>query len=150
MHAPAAAAAARAAGGQPSTIHFATGNKKKLEEVVAILAAGQALPFSVAPAALELPELQGEPEEIAAEKCRLAAKELGGPGGLAPLALPVDACRRGGAGGGGARLRAALEIDQGSTGTTRSPPITLSMLASPSWLSLLSACSDGGGHMPVL
>lgn len=61
----------------PSTIHFATGNKKKLEEVVAILAAGQQLPFSVEPAKLDLPELQGEPEEISKEKCRIAAKQLG-------------------------------------------------------------------------
>ncbi|EFN51819.1 hypothetical protein CHLNCDRAFT_27549, partial [Chlorella variabilis] len=52
------------------------GNKKKLEEVVAILEAGRKLPFSVQPAAMELPELQGEPEEIAAEKCRLAADKL--------------------------------------------------------------------------
>ena len=92
MHAPAAAAAALAAGARPATIHFATGNKKKLEEVVAILAAGQALPFAVAPAALDLPELQGEPEEIAAEKCRLAAAQLGGAGarpGRAATALPA-------------------------------------------------------------
>lgn len=35
-----------------------TGNKKKLEEVVAILEAGHPLPFAVQPAALDLPELQ--------------------------------------------------------------------------------------------
>ncbi len=34
------------------------GNKKKLEEVVAILEAGHALPFAVQPAAVDLPELQ--------------------------------------------------------------------------------------------
>lgn len=100
------------------------GNKKKLEEVVAILEAGHPLPFAVQPAALELPELQvgvgmhsasaqfesqctccsagqlnlpmqlarpsfqarvqmllqGEPEEIAAQKCRLAARQLGAAG----------------------------------------------------------------------
>ncbi|WIA19441.1 hypothetical protein OEZ86_005779 [Tetradesmus obliquus] len=61
----------------PSTIYFATGNKKKLEEVVAILAAGHELPFKVEPAKLDLPELQGEPEEISIEKCRIAAKQLG-------------------------------------------------------------------------
>ncbi|KAF6254995.1 inosine triphosphate pyrophosphatase-like protein [Scenedesmus sp. NREL 46B-D3] len=61
----------------PSTIYFATGNKKKLEEVVAILAAGHELPFKVEPAKLDLPELQGEPEEISVEKCRIAAKQLG-------------------------------------------------------------------------
>lgn len=42
----------------PSTIHFATGNKKKLEEVVAILQSGQTLPFKVESVKLELPELQ--------------------------------------------------------------------------------------------
>ena len=60
----------------PATSLFCTGNQKKLEEVVAILAAGRELPFAVQPAAVDLPELQGEPEEIAAEKCRLAAERL--------------------------------------------------------------------------
>ncbi|KAL4450725.1 hypothetical protein ABPG77_001081 [Micractinium sp. CCAP 211/92] len=68
--------AAMAIAAPPATIYFATGNKKKLEEVVAILEAGSKLPFSVQPAAVDLPELQGEPEEIAAEKCRLAAEKL--------------------------------------------------------------------------
>lgn len=62
----------------PSKVFFATGNKKKLEEVIAILEAGQALPFSVESAKLDLPELQGEPEEISKEKCRIAAKMVGG------------------------------------------------------------------------
>ena len=61
----------------PSKIKFATGNDKKLREVIAILAAGQELPFEVEAIKLDLPELQGEPEEIAKEKCRLAAKEAG-------------------------------------------------------------------------
>ncbi|MEW5305667.1 MAG: hypothetical protein WDW38_008152 [Sanguina aurantia] len=61
----------------PSKIHFVTGNKKKLEEVVAILAAGAALPFEVAAYKTDLPELQGEPEDICREKCRLAAIQLG-------------------------------------------------------------------------
>lgn len=61
----------------PSKIKFATGNDKKLREVIAILAAGQELPFEVEAVKLDLPELQGEPEEIAKEKCRLAAKEAG-------------------------------------------------------------------------
>jgi hypothetical protein len=60
----------------PSTIYFATGNKKKLEEVVAILEAGSKLPFAVEPAKLELPELQGEPEDISKEKCRIAAQQV--------------------------------------------------------------------------
>lgn len=48
-------------------------------QVVSILAAGQELPFQVEAVKIDLPELQGEPEEIAKEKCRLAAKELGRP-----------------------------------------------------------------------
>lgn len=46
-------------------------------QVVAILAAGRELPFTVQPAKLELPELQGEPEDISREKCRIAAAQLG-------------------------------------------------------------------------
>jgi inosine triphosphate pyrophosphatase len=48
--------------------------------VVAILAAGNELPFAVHPAAVDLPELQGAPEEIAREKCRLAAERLNAAG----------------------------------------------------------------------
>lgn len=59
------------------SLTFVTGNKKKLEEVVAIL--GNSLPFDLTSAKLDLPELQGEPEEISIAKCRLAAKEVNGP-----------------------------------------------------------------------
>ncbi|BDA43925.1 Inosine triphosphate pyrophosphatase [Coccomyxa sp. Obi] len=59
-------------------IMFATGNANKLREVVAILEAGHPLPFAVKAANLDLPELQGEPTEIAKEKCRLAAEQVGG------------------------------------------------------------------------
>ncbi|XP_051129864.1 inosine triphosphate pyrophosphatase isoform X2 [Andrographis paniculata] len=58
---------------QPVT--FVTGNAKKLEEVRAIL--GNSIPFRSIK--LDLPELQGEPEEISKEKARLAAKEVNGP-----------------------------------------------------------------------
>ncbi|KAL8491175.1 hypothetical protein ACS0TY_022995 [Phlomoides rotata] len=58
---------------QPVT--FVTGNAKKLEEVRAIL--GNSIPFRSLK--LDLPELQGEPEEISKEKARLAAKEVNGP-----------------------------------------------------------------------
>ncbi|KAG0616382.1 hypothetical protein M758_5G110400 [Ceratodon purpureus] len=56
-------------------VTFVTGNAKKLEEVKMIL--GQAIPFQSVK--LDLPELQGEPEDISREKARLAAKEIGGP-----------------------------------------------------------------------
>ena len=62
----------------PKTVTFVTGNAKKLEEVRAILG-GESLPFTLVSQKLDLPELQGEPDEISREKCRLAAQEVGGP-----------------------------------------------------------------------
>ncbi|XP_077252536.1 inosine triphosphate pyrophosphatase family protein [Tasmannia lanceolata] len=56
-------------------VTFVTGNAKKLEEVRAIL--GPSIPFQSLK--LDLPELQGEPEEISKEKARLAVKEVNGP-----------------------------------------------------------------------
>ena len=61
------------------TITFVTGNAKKLEEVRAILSSGGALPVEIVSQKIDLPELQGEPAEISAEKCELAAREVGGP-----------------------------------------------------------------------
>lgn len=48
-------------------------------QVVQILEKGTKLPFEVVAQSVELPELQGEPEDIAKEKCRLAAKQVDGP-----------------------------------------------------------------------
>jgi len=59
------------------TLTFVTGNKKKLEEVIAIL--GDSLPFEVVSQKLDLPELQGEPEDVSIEKCREAARLVRGP-----------------------------------------------------------------------
>ncbi len=42
----------------PSKIVFCTGNQKKKEEVVAILASGGKLPFEVEAVKIDLPELQ--------------------------------------------------------------------------------------------
>ncbi|CAM8901173.1 unnamed protein product [Rhodiola kirilowii] len=56
-------------------VTFVTGNAKKLEEVRQIL--GNSVPFQSLK--LDLPELQGEPEDISREKARLAAKEVNGP-----------------------------------------------------------------------
>ncbi|XWS22404.1 hypothetical protein CRYUN_Cryun29cG0031000 [Craigia yunnanensis] len=53
-------------------VTFVTGNAKKLEEVKDIL--GQSIPFQSLK--LDLPELQGEPEEISKEKARLAALQV--------------------------------------------------------------------------
>ncbi|CAI0552379.1 unnamed protein product [Linum tenue] len=66
-------AASKVAVARPVT--FVTGNAKKLEEVRAIL--GQSIPFQSLK--LDLPELQGEPEDISKEKARLAAIEVKGP-----------------------------------------------------------------------
>ncbi|KAL9232973.1 hypothetical protein vseg_008024 [Gypsophila vaccaria] len=59
----------------PKPVTFVTGNPKKLEEVKAIL--GQSIPFQSLK--LDLPELQGEPEDISKEKARLAALQVNGP-----------------------------------------------------------------------
>ena len=71
-------AIAMATAGLPK-VTFVTGNAKKLEEVKAILSTGGALPVEIVSQKIDLPELQGEPEEISAQKCMLAAKEVGGP-----------------------------------------------------------------------
>jgi len=52
-----------------------TGNAKKLEEVRAIL--GSSVTFQSLK--LDLPELQGEPEDISKEKARMAASQVNGP-----------------------------------------------------------------------
>jgi ribokinase/non-canonical purine NTP pyrophosphatase (RdgB/HAM1 family) len=58
---------------------FVTGNKNKLEEVKQILESGGELPFELSSRNIELPELQGEPYDIAIEKCRIAASKIKGP-----------------------------------------------------------------------
>jgi len=60
-----------------ATIVFVTGNAKKLQEVQSILG-GDSFPFTLESRSLDLPELQGEPEEVAAEKCKYAVRALGG------------------------------------------------------------------------
>lgn len=66
---------------EKQVITFVTGNKKKLEEVQRILSASNngEFPFLICSRSIDLPELQGDPLEIAMEKCALAAKEVGGP-----------------------------------------------------------------------
>jgi len=74
-------AAAAAAGVESvGALTFVTGNAKKLQEVRAILSSGgEPLPLAISNQKIDLPELQGEPEEVAAEKCKLAAEAVGGP-----------------------------------------------------------------------
>ncbi|XP_047506862.1 inosine triphosphate pyrophosphatase [Pieris napi] len=56
---------------------FVTGNIKKLEEVRAIL--GNSFPLEVTSHKLDLPELQGEIEEISIKKCQEAAHRINCP-----------------------------------------------------------------------
>jgi inosine triphosphate pyrophosphatase len=58
---------------------FVTGNKKKLEEVQSILSSNGHFPFDLTNQKIDLPELQGDPVNIAEEKCRLAAAQVQGP-----------------------------------------------------------------------
>ena len=46
------------------------------EQTVAILDAGHQLPFAIKSINIDLPELQGEEEDIAKEKCRIAASKV--------------------------------------------------------------------------
>ncbi|NP_001089939.1 inosine triphosphate pyrophosphatase [Xenopus laevis] len=59
------------------SIVFVTGNAKKLEEVVQIL--GDKFPCKLVAKKIDLPEYQGEPDEISIQKCREAAKQIQGP-----------------------------------------------------------------------
>ena len=54
------------------TIYFVTGNKEKFREVKDILKG-----FEVEQVDIDLPELQGEPEDIVKEKAKLAAEKSG-------------------------------------------------------------------------
>lgn len=58
-------------------ITFITGNVKKLEEVVAIL--GKEFPRELITKKVDLPELQGEMDEVSIQKCQEAAKLVQGP-----------------------------------------------------------------------
>eukprot|EP00529_Nitzschia_sp_RCC80_P001324 CAMPEP_0113517278 /NCGR_PEP_ID=MMETSP0014_2-20120614/42141_1 /TAXON_ID=2857 /ORGANISM="Nitzschia sp." /LENGTH=93 /DNA_ID=CAMNT_0000414399 /DNA_START=56 /DNA_END=333 /DNA_ORIENTATION=- /assembly_acc=CAM_ASM_000159 len=40
---------------------------------------GSEVPFEITNKKIDLPELQGDPVEIAKEKCRLASKQVNGP-----------------------------------------------------------------------
>eukprot|EP01023_Acetabularia_acetabulum_P010536 TRINITY_DN14793_c1_g4_i1.p2 TRINITY_DN14793_c1_g4~~TRINITY_DN14793_c1_g4_i1.p2 ORF type:complete len:256 (+),score=60.45 TRINITY_DN14793_c1_g4_i1:67-834(+) len=59
-------------------IVFATGNQKKLLEVKAILSAGEEVPFNIVAKKIDLPELQGDPEDIAKEKAKIASEQMKG------------------------------------------------------------------------
>nr|ACO51724.1 Inosine triphosphate pyrophosphatase [Aquarana catesbeiana] len=65
------------AAGSVRSVVFVTGNAKKLEEVVQIL--GDKFPCKLVAKKIDLPEYQGEPDEISIHKCKEAAKEIQGP-----------------------------------------------------------------------
>ncbi|XP_023616048.1 inosine triphosphate pyrophosphatase isoform X2 [Myotis lucifugus] len=56
---------------------FVTGNAKKLEEVIQIL--GDKFPCTLVAKKIDLPEYQGEPDEISIQKCQEAARQVQGP-----------------------------------------------------------------------
>lgn len=62
-------------------ITFVTGNLNKLREVSQILSgdADADAAFRIVSRKLDLPELQGDPDEIARQKCLIAVKEIDGP-----------------------------------------------------------------------
>ncbi|XP_030350743.1 inosine triphosphate pyrophosphatase isoform X6 [Strigops habroptila] len=55
------------------SVVFVTGNAKKLEEVTQIL--GDSFPYTLVAKKIDLPEYQGEPDEISVQKCREAARQ---------------------------------------------------------------------------
>lgn len=71
------------------SLTFVTGNAKKLKEVQEIL--GNAGSVSITNHKLDLPELQGDPEDIAREKCRLAAEQITGNCMIEDTSLCFDA-----------------------------------------------------------
>mmetsp|Transcript_9708 Transcript_9708/g.58894 ORF Transcript_9708/g.58894 Transcript_9708/m.58894 type:complete len:203 (-) Transcript_9708:1052-1660(-) len=78
----------------PARISFVTGNANKVKEVTQILKSDQdSLPFELEPYALHLPEYQGESREIAVEKCRFAARHVGGPVVVEDTSLGFDAMK---------------------------------------------------------
>ncbi|XP_068095999.1 inosine triphosphate pyrophosphatase isoform X1 [Hyperolius riggenbachi] len=59
------------------SVVFVTGNAKKLEEVIQIL--GDKFPYKLVAKKIDLPEYQGEPDEISIQKCKEAVKQIQGP-----------------------------------------------------------------------
>ncbi|PAA85350.1 hypothetical protein BOX15_Mlig015606g2 [Macrostomum lignano] len=67
-----------ATSGKIKLVTFVTGNPNKLRELNSILLTA-GLSDRVVNKDIDLPELQGLPEMVAREKCRLAAERVGGP-----------------------------------------------------------------------
>ncbi|XP_026487525.1 inosine triphosphate pyrophosphatase [Vanessa tameamea] len=73
------------------TLTFVTGNVKKLEEVRAIL--GNNFPLEVVSHKLDLPELQGEINEVSIKKCQEAARLINRPVFIEDTSLCFNALR---------------------------------------------------------
>ncbi|XP_014248100.1 inosine triphosphate pyrophosphatase [Cimex lectularius] len=73
----------------PKTVVFVTGNAKKLEEVVTIL--GPKVSFTLVNKKVDLPELQGEIDDICKKKCRQASHIVNGPVIVEDTCLCFDA-----------------------------------------------------------
>jgi inosine triphosphate pyrophosphatase len=71
------------------SVTFVTGNAGKLREVNAIL--GESIPLQAL--GLDLPELQGTPEEISKQKCLLAVAQIKGPCMVEDTALCFNALK---------------------------------------------------------
>ena len=85
-----------AAGFTTPPLTFVTGNAKKLEEVRAILSSGGALPVDIVSQKIDLPELQGEPDEISRRKhlgaavTRIGSSQPQGRDQTTPILLILD------------------------------------------------------------
>lgn len=64
---------------QKQRLTFVTGNAGKVREVGALLSQVGLTSWDVVQLNVDLPELQGDPEEVAMEKCRRAAAQVSGP-----------------------------------------------------------------------
>ncbi|KAI6646477.1 Inosine triphosphate pyrophosphatase-like [Oopsacas minuta] len=63
--------------GARKLLTFVTGNPGKLREAIAIF--GEDLPWKLVSVKLDLPEFQGEPDEISIQKCKIAMEKVKGP-----------------------------------------------------------------------
>ena len=79
----------RGDGLQQSPLTFVTGNAKKVEETLRIL--GNSVDLQCR--SIDLPELQGEPSDIASQKCAAAADHVGGPVLVEDVSLGFSALR---------------------------------------------------------
>eukprot|EP00800_Vazella_pourtalesii_P012687 TRINITY_DN29747_c0_g1_i1.p1 TRINITY_DN29747_c0_g1~~TRINITY_DN29747_c0_g1_i1.p1 ORF type:complete len:192 (-),score=32.77 TRINITY_DN29747_c0_g1_i1:73-648(-) len=65
-----------ASAGGKRLLTFVTGNPGKLREATAIF--GEDMPWKLVSSKLDLPEFQGEPDDISIEKCKIAMEKVKG------------------------------------------------------------------------